>query len=237
MPPVLPAKELRCPELPEEPKSPQSLHCHQCRRVVGGGASGDEGNQALVSQAGRCSICNMLVCGSCYCDRGVAVIAPDWAKKANPFAVAREKKLGWVCVTCAFRPTREEYERTGQLATEVTCAKPGCNHQLTASHGWSTPWSSDPRTDPRWLWTTFAGPCSRCRKVFCGECYLWRSSTYTWELDAGRERQAKFWVCGACAMEGMKPLPASGPVSSVAENLKRFGQNLTPTSGATFGRN
>ena len=49
MPPVVPANELRCPQLPEEPKSPQSLHCHQCRRVVGGGASGDEGNQALVS--------------------------------------------------------------------------------------------------------------------------------------------------------------------------------------------
>ena len=78
--PAVPASELRCPDLPEEPKSPQSFHCHNCNRAVGGDVGGDEGNPKLVSHAGRCAICERLVCGSCYCDRGMAVTAPSWAE-------------------------------------------------------------------------------------------------------------------------------------------------------------
>ena len=98
IPPVIPATELRCAPLPEEPRSPQSLNCHQCQRIVGAGAPGTDKSDnryspLLISAAGRCAVCDIVVCGYCYCDRGLEIHEDGWPDNATPFSVARESKL------------------------------------------------------------------------------------------------------------------------------------------------
>ena len=116
-------------------------------------------------------------------------VRPDGEVHFNADPTFTVPNLGWACIECAPRPSQVIGELYNWYETDRKCGKAECWNMLTAGphgNGWLHTRRGNFRLTAQWKWTTFAGKCVRCTRVFCGECFIGRGPVETWKADPDR---------------------------------------------------